>query len=117
MPPAAFLAITNFFFQLLVNLYEWIYGSIFQGYVFTLFSVGVLDGWMTCSFMPFTTVFQSYQENGLVIHIYERLSATINLNPVCGRKDPSLKLGSQLGLLDQQSSTLPTELPGLLHVL
>ena len=32
-----------------------------------VFLINLMDGWMSCDFTPFSTVFQSYQGNGEVI--------------------------------------------------
>ena len=31
------------------------------------FSLSLMDGWMTCYFKPFSTVFQSYQDDGRML--------------------------------------------------
>ena len=36
-----------------------------------------MDGWMTCDFMSFSTVFQSYQDNGQMI-----MKGSVQWNPV-----------------------------------
>ena len=33
--------------------------------------VGWMDGWMTCNFMSFSTVFQSYQDKGKLFQSYQ----------------------------------------------
>ena len=64
---------------------------------------------MICNVMSISTVFQSYQDK-------ERFDN----EKLCGLelclwlRRFRLKLGSNSELLDQQASTLPTELPGLL---
>ena len=69
---------------------------------------GWMDGWMTCCFTSFSTVFQPHQNN-----VWEILKSCVQWNLVYDRKDPHLKWGSNLGQLDQQPSAYPTELPGL----
>ena len=39
----------------------------------------VMDVWMTCDFMTFSTVFQSYQEDGRII-----MKDCVQWNPVYG---------------------------------
>ena len=39
----------------------------------------VVDGWMTCDFMSFSTVFQSYQDDGRMI-----MKGCVQWNPVNG---------------------------------
>ena len=72
-------------------------------------SDGWLDVWMTCDFVSFSTVFQSYQDNGQVI-----MKGCVQWHLVCGWKNFCFKQGSNPGPLDQQASVQPTELPGLL---
>ena len=63
------------------------------------------DGWMTCNFMSFSTVFQSYQDNAGVGE-NERLCAM----------EPRLQLkrwGSNSGQLDQKASPSVTTDPDL----
>ena len=57
-----------------------------------------MDGWMTCDFTPFSTVFKSYQDDGRRI-----MEGCAQWNPVNGQW---LRLfrrerGSNLGPLDQ----------------
>ena len=40
------------------------------------------DGWMTCDFMSFSTVFQSYQDDGRMI-----MKGCVQWNPVYGWED------------------------------
>ena len=60
---------------------------------------------MTCDFITFSTVFQSYQDDRWVIM------------KGCAQWKPCLRFsqaGLELGLLDQKARASPTELPGLL---
>ena len=41
-----------------------------------------MDGWMTCAFTSFSTVFQSYQDDGWMI-----MKGCVQLNPVYGLED------------------------------
>ena len=41
-----------------------------------------IDGWMTCDFALFSTVFQSYQDDGQMI-----MKVCVQLKPVYGRED------------------------------
>ena len=43
---------------------------------------GWMDGWLTCNFMSFSKIFQSYQDNGLVI-----MKGCVQWNPVYNEKD------------------------------
>ena len=43
---------------------------------------GWMDGWMDCGFTSFSTVFQSYQDNGGMI-----MKGCMQWNPVYDRKD------------------------------
>ena len=63
-----------------------------------------MDRWMTCDFTIFSTVFQSYQDDGWMI-----MKGCEQWN--C--KDPRLKWGSNLGPSDQQASPYTNDLPGL----
>ena len=51
---------------------------------------GWMDGWMTCDFKSFSTVFQSYQDDGKMI-----MKGCVQWNPVYGRKDFRLEQGSR----------------------
>ena len=51
-----------------------------------MFMDGWMDGWMVCNFTPFSTVFQSYQEDGWVI-----MKDCVQWNLVYGWKDYRLK--------------------------
>lgn len=59
-------------------------------------------------FYVFSTVFRSYQDNGMVL-----MKSCVQRNPVYDWKDLNLQQESNLGPLDQPASILPTELPGL----
>ena len=65
------------------------------------------EGW-GMDFMSFSTVFQSYQDNGLMI-----MKSCEQWNPVYDRKDLCLRWGWNPRLLDQKASPEPTELPRL----
>ena len=67
-----------------------------------------MDGWMTCDFTFFLTVFQSYQDDVACI---ERLCA---MEPRLRLKIFSPQAEIEPGTLDQQSSAYHTELLGLL---
>ena len=54
-----------------------------------------MDGWMTCDFTSFSTVFQSHQEDFWMI-----MKGCVQWNLVYGWKDFLLKRGLNLGLLD-----------------
>ena len=49
------------------------------------------DGWMTCAFMSYSTVFLSYQDDGRVI-----MKGCVQQNLLNGWRDFHLKLGSTL---------------------
>ena len=68
-----------------------------------------MDGWLT-SYVLFT-VFQLYQDDGIEI-----MKGCVQWNPVIGWKDPRLQWVSNLGLLEQQASALPTGLRGFKKV-
>ena len=51
-----------------------------------------MDGWMTCKFMSFSTVFQSYQDEAWVT-----IKGCVQGNPVYGFKDLCLMCGLNLG--------------------
>ena len=51
-----------------------------------------LNGWMTCDFKPFLTVFQSYQDDGWVI-----MKDCVQHNSVYDLKDLLPQVGSKLG--------------------
>ena len=42
----------------------------------------MMDGWMTCNFRTFSTLFQSYQDDGWMI-----MKGCVQWNPVYGRED------------------------------
>ena len=49
-----------------------------------------MDGWLTCDFRSFSTVFQSYQDNGWMImkgtpFMVEQISPRAELEPVSAR--------------------------------
>ena len=69
-----------------------------DGLVFNILfnSVSVIDGWMTCDFTSFSTVFQSYQDDGRMI-----MKGCVQWNPVYNSKDPRLRRGSNSRPLDQ----------------
>ena len=52
---------------------------------------GWMDGWMTCHFTSFSTVFQSYQDDRWVI-----MKGCVQWNPVYDGKDLRLRRGSNL---------------------
>ena len=54
------------------------------------------DLWMTCNFTSFSTLFQSYQDNGLMI-----MKGCVQWNPIYDWKDPRLRRGSNSRPLDQ----------------
>ena len=58
------------------------------------------DRGMTCNFMSFSTVFQSYQDHGWVI-----MKGCMQWNLVYGWNEYHLKWGSDPGLLDQLTSS------------
>ena len=55
-----------------------------------------MDAWVTCDFTSFSTVFQSYQDDGRMI-----MKGCVQWNPVYDRKDLRLRRGSNPGPLDQ----------------
>ena len=57
------------------------------------------DGWMTCEFTSFLTVFQSYQDDGWVI-----MNGCVQWNLVCGWKDFRGQSGPNPGPLEQYTS-------------
>ena len=52
---------------------------------------GWMDGWMTCDFMSFLTVFRSYQDDGRMI-----MKGCVQWNPVYDKKI-SPRAGLELG--------------------
>ena len=64
-----------------------------------------MDGWVTCDFTPFSTVFQSYQDYGRMI-----MKDCVQWNPVYGWKDFRLEQGSSPGrYISRQALSLLSE--------
>ena len=58
-----------------------------------------MDGWMTCDFPSFSTVFQSYQDNERSI-----MKGCVQWSPVYGGEESTVERGLNLVPLDQQAS-------------
>ena len=63
---------------------------------------------MTWDFTSLVTVFQSYQDSRWMI-----MNGDVQWNPDYNWKESHHLQASNVGLLDQQTNTSPTKLPGL----
>ena len=72
-------------------------------YLLSPFDWNAIDGQMTFDFTSFSTVFQSYQDDGRMI-----MKGCVQWNPVCNRKDFHLERGSNLGSYISRSALKDT---------
>ena len=72
------------------------------------FAAGWIDGYMTCDFTSFSTVFQLYQDDGKLI-----MKGCVQWNSIYGREDFTSS-GDRTRSARSVDQRFPTELPGLL---
>ena len=89
---------------------HYVVSTAIQHHIIVMCLQGRLYGWIICDLTSFSTVFQSYQDDRWMI-----MKRCVQWKPVYGWKDFFFKRVSNQGPLDQQASSLPTELPGLLR--